>query len=80
MRIASQAELHRHIDEVRMSPAGDGENWCYFAEGEVDLLGSDYSVDPRRRVLDRRLEVVAGVRFELTTFGFELARVSLEVS
>jgi len=65
---------------VRMSPAGDGKNWCYFAEEEVDLLGSDSSVDSRRRVLDRRFEVVAGVRFELTTFGFELARVSLEVS
>jgi site-specific DNA recombinase len=65
----AKSELHRHVDEVRMSPASDGKNWCYLAEGEVDLLGSDYSVDSRRRMLDRRLEVVAGVGFEPTTSG-----------
>jgi len=65
----AKAALHRHIDEMRMQPTREGKGWSYIAEGELDLLGADSSVDSRRQMLDWRLEMVAGVRFELTTFG-----------
>lgn len=61
--------LHRHLDEVRMSPANDGKSWHYRAEGNWDLLGTDSNLDSRRRSFDWRLEMVAGVGFEPTTFG-----------
>ena len=65
----AKAELHRHLGEIRMIPANDGKNWNYDAEGEWDLLGTGSSVVSGRQSSDWRLEMVAGVRFELTTFG-----------
>jgi hypothetical protein len=56
----AKAELHRHIDEVRMHPARDGKDWAYVAEGELDLLGADSSLDSRRQQDDWRLGMVAG--------------------
>jgi site-specific DNA recombinase len=61
--------LHRHLDNIRMSPANDGEGWHYVAEGNWDLLGSDSRLVSGRQPSDWRLEMVAGVGFEPTTFG-----------
>jgi vacuolar-type H+-ATPase subunit I/STV1 len=65
----AKAELHRHLDEIRMSPSNDGKGWHYVAEGDWDLLGTDPDMVSERQLLDWRLEVVAGVGFEPTTFG-----------
>jgi len=46
-----------------------GSPWHYEVDGTWDLLGFDSELDQRRRLDDQRLRVVAGVRFELTTFG-----------
>jgi site-specific DNA recombinase len=65
----AKTELHRHLDEVRMSPSSDDKGWHYVAEGDWDLLGNDSSVVTERQFIDWRPVMVAGVRFELTTFG-----------
>ena len=67
--MAAKAELHRHVKEIRMFPARNGEGWHYEAEGSWNLLTGDSRLDQRRWCDDQRLRVVAGVRFELTTFG-----------
>jgi site-specific DNA recombinase len=36
----AKAELHSHLSEIRMTPAEDGKNWHYVAEGSWNLLGS----------------------------------------
>ena len=36
----AKAELQKHLSEVRMTPAKDGEDWHYVAEGNWDLLGT----------------------------------------
>ena len=65
----AKRELHRHLPEVRMFPENEDKNWHYVAEGNWDLLGTDPRVASRRQFLDWRLEMVAGARFELATFG-----------
>lgn len=56
----AKAELHRHLDEIRLSPAKQGKNWQYVAEGDWDLLGSDSALVSGRQSSDWRLEMVAG--------------------
>jgi hypothetical protein len=56
----AKAELHRHLDEIRMFPANDGKNWHYVAEGDWDLLGSDSDLVSGRQSSDWRPEMVAG--------------------
>jgi hypothetical protein len=58
----AKAELHRHLDEVRMAPSNEGKDWCYVATGDWDLLGVDSKLDSGRQSSDWRLEMVAGVR------------------
>ncbi len=65
----AKAELHRHLDEIRMSPTNEGEGWHYVAEGDWDLLGTDSNLASRRQCLDWRLRMVAGVGFEPTASG-----------
>ena len=65
----AKTELHRHLDEVRMSPSNDGKGWHYVAEGDWDLLGADSKLATGRQFANWRPVMVAGVRFELTTFG-----------
>jgi site-specific DNA recombinase len=65
----AKTELHRHVDEVRMAPSNDGKRWYYVAEGDWDLLGNDPRMVTERQFIDWRPVMVAGVRFELTTFG-----------
>lgn len=38
--VLAKAELHRHLSEIRMTPAEDGKNWHYVAEGSWNLLGT----------------------------------------
>ena len=61
--------LHQHLDEIRMSPATEGKDWHYVAEGEWDLLGTDSRVATERQYFDWRPVMVAGVGFEPTTSG-----------
>jgi site-specific DNA recombinase len=76
----AKTELHRHLDEVRMFPSSDDKGWHYVAEGDWDLLGNDSSVVTERQYIDWRPVMVAGVRFELTTFGLcDLTQLSLRV-
>jgi hypothetical protein len=57
---AAKAELQRHVKEIRMFPASDGDSWCYEVDGTWDLLGLEPDLDRRRRVDDERLRMVAG--------------------
>jgi hypothetical protein len=76
----AKTELHRHVDEVRMSPSGDGKGWHFVAEADWDLLGTDSGVVTGRPSVNWRPVMVAGVRFELTTFGLcDLTQLSLRV-
>ena len=65
----ARTELLKHSGEIRMIPHRSEKNRFYVAEGNWDLLGRDPVVDRRRQYRDWRLRMVAGVRFELTTFG-----------
>lgn len=38
--VLAKAELHSHLSEIRMTPAEDGKNWHYVAEGSWNLLGT----------------------------------------
>ena len=38
--VLAKAELHGHLSEIRMTPAEDGKNWHYVAEGSWNLLGT----------------------------------------
>ena len=58
--------LAKHVDRIVMRPTRAGDERFYIAEGEWDLLGK-YEGRPGGAL--RILEMVAGVRFELTTFG-----------
>jgi len=74
----AKTELRRHLDEVRMLPSNDGDDWHYVAEGKWDLLGADSSLVSRRQSNDWRLEMVAGARNApnalLLPFRYELLR------
>ena len=56
----------KHVDRIVMQPVTAGDQKRYVAEGDWNLLGK-YEGRPGAAL--RNLEMVAGVRFELTTFG-----------
>jgi site-specific DNA recombinase len=63
----ARMELFNHVDRIVMRPVLRGDDRFYVAEGEWDLLGND-----KGRPLEAapgNLEMVAGARFELATFG-----------
>ena len=63
---AARFELSKHLDRIVMRPTTAGDLKHYVAEGDWNLLGK-YEGRPGAAL--RNLEMVAGVRFELTTFG-----------
>ncbi len=52
-----------------MSATNDRVGRHYIVEGDLDLRRTHLTLDSRRQLLDWRLEMVAGVGFEPTTFG-----------
>jgi chromosome segregation ATPase len=38
--VLAKAELQSHLSEIRMTPAEDGKNWHYVAEGSWNLIGT----------------------------------------
>jgi site-specific DNA recombinase len=38
--VLAKAELHSHLSQITMTPAEDGKNWHYLAEGSWNLLGT----------------------------------------
>ena len=65
----ARTELMKHTSEIRITPHSDLKHRYYVAEGNWDLLGSDPILARTRQLSDWRIRMVAGVRFELTTFG-----------
>ncbi len=63
---AARVELSKHVDRIVMRPTFEGDQAYYVAEGGWNLIGK-YEGRPGAAL--RNLEMVAGVRFELTTFG-----------
>ena len=63
---AARFELSKHVDQIVMRPVARGDQRQYVAEGDWKLTGK-YEGRPGAAL--RNLEMVAGVRFELTTFG-----------
>jgi len=63
---AARFELSKHVDQIVMRPVTRGDQRHYLAEGDWRLVGK-YEGRPGAAL--RNLEMVAGVRFELTTFG-----------
>ena len=63
----ARTELKKHVEEIRMTPQyGDGRPH-YLAEGAWNLLGKE--TGPSHNTAPIQIRMVAGVRFELTTFG-----------
>jgi len=63
---AARFELSKHVNRIVMRPVSAGNQKHYVAEGDWNLLGK-YEGRPGAAL--RNPEMVAGVRFELTTFG-----------
>ena|ERR1017187_1665638 len=65
---AARFELSSHVEAgIVMRPTAQGDARFYTAEGEWKLVGKYERRSPETAL--RNLEMVAGVRFELTTFG-----------
>ena len=65
---AARFELSQHVDHgIVLRPTARGDERFYTAEGEWNLVGKYEGQSPVTAL--RNLEMVAGVRFELTTFG-----------
>jgi site-specific DNA recombinase len=64
--LEARLTLSKHVDQIVMRPTTRGDQAFYVAEGNWDLLGK-YEGRPGAAL--RNLQMVAGVRFELTTFG-----------
>ena len=63
----AKTELKKHVEEIRMTPLyGEGRPH-YLAEGAWNLLGKE--TGPSHNTAPLQIRMVAGVRFELTTFG-----------
>ncbi len=63
----ARTELKKHVEEIRMTPQyGEGRPH-YLAEGAWNLLGKE--TGPSHNTAPLQIRMVAGVRFELTTFG-----------
>jgi site-specific DNA recombinase len=65
----ARAEILKHTTEIIMTPQTKAQKPFYVAEGNWDLLGNDSGLDRGRQCANWRPRMVAGVRFELTTFG-----------
>jgi site-specific DNA recombinase len=63
---SARFELSKHVDQIVMRAVCSGDQRHYVAEGDWKLAGK-YEGRPGAAL--RNLEMVAGVRFELTTFG-----------
>jgi site-specific DNA recombinase len=65
-----KAEIMRHVTRIEMRPVNcPGERGCYLARGNWNLLGNAFEKDRAPHVSGGGARMVAGVRFELTTFG-----------
>jgi len=64
--VAARFEHSKHVGHIVMRPTTRGDQQHYVAEGNWNLVGK-YEGRPGGAL--RNLEMVAGVRFELTTFG-----------
>jgi hypothetical protein len=63
----ARTELKKHVEEIRMTPQyGEGRPH-YLAEGAWNRLGKE--TGPSHNTAPLQIRMVAGVRFELTTFG-----------
>ena len=67
--VLAKSELRKHVNEVRMVPESENGRGYYVAEGNWKIMGVDQNLDQMRQYSDWRIRMVAGVRFELTTFG-----------
>ena len=63
----ARAELKKHVEEIRMTPQHGNGKPHYLAEGAWNLLGNEKG--PAHNTAPLLNRMVAGVRFELTTFG-----------
>ena len=75
-RTSSPVRVSKHIDRIVMRPTTGGDSKHYVAEGDWNLLGK-YEGRPGAAL--RNLEMVPGVRFELTTFGLSAEMKSMPV-
>jgi hypothetical protein len=64
---AIRAELLKHVSEIRLTPQDGNPRGHYVAEGTWDLVGKEDG--PAHDPAPVSIRMVAGVRFELTTFG-----------
>jgi hypothetical protein len=62
----ARLELARHVNQIVLRPTDVAGKGCYVATGEWDLLGKETG---SRDATPLTLEMVAGARFELATFG-----------
>ncbi len=65
--VAVRTELRKHVSEIRMTPQPGARRPHYLAEGAWDLVGKE--TGPHHEAAPLSIRMVAGVRFELTTFG-----------
>ena len=72
---AARFEPSKHVDRIVMRLVDGGNEKHYVSEGDRSLLGK-YEGRPGATL--RNLEMVAGGRFELTTFGYEFKSASNE--
>ena len=63
----ARTELKKHVEEIRMTPQYGAGRPHYLAEGAWNLLGNQKG--PAHNTAPLLNRMVAGVRFELTTFG-----------
>ena len=63
----ARTELKKHVEEIRMTPQYGYGRPHYLAEGAWNLLGKE--TGPSHNTAPLQIRMVAGVRFELTTFG-----------
>jgi len=60
-------ELRKHVSEIRLTPQDGKPRGHYVAEGAWNLIGKEEG--PTHNTAPVSIRMVAGVRFELTTFG-----------
>jgi hypothetical protein len=65
----ARTEILKHTNEITATPQMNAPKPFYVAEGNGYLLGIESGLDRGRQHDDWRPRMVAGVRFELTTFG-----------
>jgi len=66
----ARAEIARHVSRIEMKPVSNpGGSGHYVAVGDWNLLGTAMEKDRAPHLWGGGARMVAGVRFELTTFG-----------